>query len=467
MKPFVFKTLNNNSYLYSPVSKRFIPIPKYSYECFKKNAGINNDAFLQNLQHYGYLEEKRFNYDRTISENDIRNALANIPQIVFEVTTHCNFQCKYCCYGNCYETFTNRKDGILNFDSAKILLDYISNCCSSIHNDSYNTPLAISFYGGEPLLNIHLIEQIVEYSKSLNFHNRILKFSLTTNASFLAEHIKFLHDNDFALLVSLDGDSYTSQYRVLKDGTPSFDLVMNNLDLVKTRFPEYFKTIRFNSVFTNLSKTIGLFDFFYSRFGKGTTISPLHVSDGASESDVLKRMRNKELIDPNLIMSTYPDSFLELPIHKKIVQLLMYMTDSFYYNELSFIHSKDDLAIFPTHTCIPFTKRLFLTVDNKIISCEKVNRDNPWGFVTDSSVQLDYAYVANQFNNLISSYKNKCKNCAMEMLCNHCALTSVNSKDCPDFKSAELMEDIFSEIFTYIEDNPDILKMIYSNVILK
>lgn len=37
-----------------------------------------------------------------ISPNQILNNLANLPQLVFEVTDSCNLKCKYCAYGEFY-----------------------------------------------------------------------------------------------------------------------------------------------------------------------------------------------------------------------------------------------------------------------------------------------------------------------------------------------------------------------------
>ena len=172
MKPFVFVTHKKNYYLYSPVIKKFLIIPQKTYENYRLGK-IQEDPILRKFQHCGYLDENFKNYNRKIEASEIERNLVNIPQIVFEVTTHCNFSCKYCCFGENYQTFEGRRTGVLKFESAKLLLDYISELTLSNLNVASNTPLVISFYGGEPLLNISLIKKIVNYAKTLKFRNRI------------------------------------------------------------------------------------------------------------------------------------------------------------------------------------------------------------------------------------------------------------------------------------------------------
>lgn len=464
MKTFAFKTDNNNYYLYSPSLKKFIPIPENTYNAFISNSG--DDPILNVFKTSGYLTNRESLFSKKVNAHEIKCALANIPQIVFEVTTHCNFRCKYCCYGEYYETFAERKEGLLTFPVAKALLDKKSALTHSKHCSTFNSPLVLSFYGGEPLLNVKLIKDIVDYAKSLSFRGRPLRFSLTTNASLLAKNIDFLQENNFALLVSLDGDRENNSYRVFSDGRQSFDTVISNLKSVRSKYPEYFQSIRFNSVYTNLSDTENIFDFFSTNFNKATTLSPLHISDGEVEHpEVLYMRKSIKSVDADFYR-LFPESFLEIPMNKKVIQLLMYMTGSLYYDESSYIH-KDDIERFPTHTCVPFTKRLFLTVNNTIVPCEKVNRSTPLCKYSDGDFGFDYPKIADDFNAMVYKFENQCSNCAFKSLCNHCACTSTSSSLCPEFKSYKDSIPVFAEIFSYLEKNPSIPETIYRNIILK
>ena len=52
--------------------------------------------------------------------------------------------------------------------------------------------------------------------------HRKFSFSMTTNALLLHKYMDFLKDNDFYLLISLDGDKENNGYRVDKVNENSF-----------------------------------------------------------------------------------------------------------------------------------------------------------------------------------------------------------------------------------------------------
>jgi uncharacterized protein len=58
-----------------------------------------------------------------INKEHITFALANLHQLVFEVTDACNLKCKYCAYGEFYEDYDRRENKILPTDNAIRLLD--------------------------------------------------------------------------------------------------------------------------------------------------------------------------------------------------------------------------------------------------------------------------------------------------------------------------------------------------------
>lgn len=69
----------------------------------------------------------------------------------------------------------------------------------------------ISFYGGEPLLDFTLIRQVVSFLKS-NDHNRVIRFSVTTNGSLInADILDFFEKNKFTITLSFDGFAQNAQ----------------------------------------------------------------------------------------------------------------------------------------------------------------------------------------------------------------------------------------------------------------
>ena len=87
-----------------------------------------------------------------ITQEHILSNLANLPQLVFEVTDACNLKCKYCAYGEFYEDFDKREDKMLPVSKAIRLIEYLNQYWNSERNTSANSFMYISFYGGEPLM---------------------------------------------------------------------------------------------------------------------------------------------------------------------------------------------------------------------------------------------------------------------------------------------------------------------------
>ncbi|MCQ2305908.1 MAG: hypothetical protein MJZ97_13065 [Bacteroidales bacterium] len=99
--------------------------------------------------------------DTYITAEQIKSALANTPQITFEVTDACNLRCEYCAYGKLYADYDKREDKILPTKTAKLFIDYMAALWASPENHSIHNNLYVSFYGGEPLLNMPFIKEIV------------------------------------------------------------------------------------------------------------------------------------------------------------------------------------------------------------------------------------------------------------------------------------------------------------------
>ena len=210
-----------------------------------------------------------------ISSSTIESNLANLRQVVFEVTNACNLKCKYCAFGELYESCEDRGHKYLSIDKAKLLLDYLCHYWNSDNNTSPGSYTYVSFYGGEPLLNIRFIKEVVDYvKKELKCSCKKFIFSMTTNAVLLDKYMDFLVENDFDLLISLDGNKKNNGYRVYHSGKASFDTIFQNINELKEKYPEYFaKHINFNSVFHNLSTVKEVLDFFNENYKKVPSIS--------------------------------------------------------------------------------------------------------------------------------------------------------------------------------------------------
>ena len=113
--------------------------------------------------------------------------------VVLEVTHACNLACAYCFVRNYYP----EQGGMMTMETARRAIDMIPP----------GRPLSVGFFGGEPFLNWKLIQEVTAYVTDLATRRGVAKrLHATTNAILLDdERIRFLDENGFSLIVSLDG----------------------------------------------------------------------------------------------------------------------------------------------------------------------------------------------------------------------------------------------------------------------
>ena len=123
-----------------------------------------------------------------ITSEDVKRSLSNSPQLTFEITDACNLRCEYCGYGKSYSDYDERKSTRLSPQRAKVLLDYLSSLWRSELNISHNQNVYISFYGGEPLMNVPFIKEIISYVEELDCPSRSFTFDMVING-LLLDHL--------------------------------------------------------------------------------------------------------------------------------------------------------------------------------------------------------------------------------------------------------------------------------------
>ncbi len=136
------------------------------------------------------------------------------------LTTECNSQCSYC-YGEALQDWDDDQPGLeVDYSLPKKISYPISRLKRFCARDPY---CVLTFYGGEPLLCIDEIKQIIDV-----IHPTLLM--MQTNG-LLLDHLEPQYVNCFrTILVSIDGDeALTDFYR----GAGTFRKVMNNAKLIK------------------------------------------------------------------------------------------------------------------------------------------------------------------------------------------------------------------------------------------
>ncbi len=156
--------------------------------------------------------------------------------ITFIVTEDCNLRCKYC-----YITHkaSNKR---MNYETAKTFIDYIL-------SDRFKRDEAVilEFIGGEPFMEIQLIDEICDYFKLKaletdsdwywNYRISICTNGVNYSDAAIQQFIK-KNDGKLSLTITIDGTKEKHDLqRVFPDGEGSYDVISENMKLWIKQFP--------------------------------------------------------------------------------------------------------------------------------------------------------------------------------------------------------------------------------------
>lgn len=212
-------------------------------------------------------------------------------------TERCNFRCIYC-----YESF---RIGKMRPSVIRGLKNLIGQRFPELDF------LTLSWFGGEPLLAMDVIQEISEYVLSLSrIYPRVrYRGDITTNAYFITAAIfrKLLDWHVRSYQISFDGTKkFHDHRRVLANGTGTFDRLWANLRRMKA-FPDDFAvTVRLHLDRDNYSNASDFLAIFKSEFGKDSRftlyvrelsqlkdpkVCPLNVFTLHEAMDTIERVR--------------------------------------------------------------------------------------------------------------------------------------------------------------------------------
>jgi uncharacterized protein len=140
------------------------------------------------------------------------------------VTNDCNLACPYC--------YICKSKEIMSLATAQSVIDSMVFTCKIYDYDSIH----IKFGGGEPLLCMDLIKNVMDYAETVCQKNGIgISYGLITNATLMTKEIaQFLYNNKARVGVSLDGTRQTHNLtRPYENGRGSFDDVMAGIAILK------------------------------------------------------------------------------------------------------------------------------------------------------------------------------------------------------------------------------------------
>lgn len=227
---FIEKENGDGVILYNSFTSAMAEMDKQEFEEFNKSKENSfnhlDKEFIELLKSNGYIIEDDYSELDAI-ECTFHMAKYSNKHMLLTIapTEDCNFRCVYC-----YEK-SSIMPKYMDKVTADNIVSYVSNRVKDIK------ALSITWYGGEPLLSMDIIKYISENIIKLCDENNIdFKASIVTNGYLLnKENLETLIGcNVKRIQVTIDGNKEIhDKRRFLKGGTPTFDVIVNNLKLVK------------------------------------------------------------------------------------------------------------------------------------------------------------------------------------------------------------------------------------------
>lgn len=398
-----------------------------------------------------------------------------LEQVTLEVTEKCNFRCKYCIYNEDYNGDRNFGTADMSWATAKKSVDY------AIEHSAEN--IAITYYGGEPLIQFDLIKKCTDYARKIGIEKN-LSFSLTSNMTLLTKEMAeyFAGIPQFNVVASVDGaEKYHNKTRVYTGNKPSFDDTMRGLKLLAEAFKDtnkpisinnvivppysfemfseinnFYKNIDFLSEQTNISITYatpGTYD--ASKDYLPYNMNPKYLVNG--EYDPLTKWQYMQVLEHGLSYSSTKDIYTQSMINflrtvhtHRIGDIPMLKTDN------------------PNGCCVPGSRRLYVQTNGDLLICERIG-SSP--IVGNINTGVDNKLVKEMYiDKYITDSYEDCSKCWAFNLCPVCYAKNYNDrgldKDAKRLTCETGRKGCFNQLsiyFSLLEKKPNLMK-IYDEV---
>lgn len=453
LNPFIhlFET-GASYYLFDVNTDTIIKLPENVYKYLKTRDGLSKDVetYLKALYENGFLKSKRVIESRHPATEYLPFYYdSKLSFLILQVTQNCNLRCEYCVYSGNYKT-RGHKVKRMSLEMAKKGIDYL-------HEHSRDSSrIIIGFYGGEPLLEINLIKECVEYIEKL-FSGKRVVYTMTTNATLLKEPIvEFLVNKNFDLTISLDGPQnvHDKSRRFAKNNESSFGIIINNLEYIKTRYPEFYKNnLSFNAVFTMddgfdcINNFFGVEDLFEDMYITSGVVSDCFIKEerqiGKKELEYVEQVKYEQFK-----VMLYQLGELEEKYTSKIISNELHNIIRERFSKIEYRRKELPDKWHHGGPCIVGVNRLFLNADGDFYPCEKVCEGLEEVKIGNINTGIDIK-KAEQVLNIERLNEEKCHDCWAYQYCNICAVRFGESEDMLEKKCNELRRYVEGKLKDY------------------
>jgi uncharacterized protein len=196
-----------------PVKEAVIAALKDKYDINELEEALED---INELIGEGLLYSEDYYEDIALKDN----SKSFVKALCLNIVHDCNLRCKYC-FADEGEYKGKRK--FMSAEVGKRAIDYVIKASGPRKN------IEVDLFGGEPLMAMNTIKEIVEYAKEVEKnHNKNIRFTMTTNATLLNDEImEYIDKNMGNIVLSIDGrKSVNDSVRVRVDGGGSYDNIL-------------------------------------------------------------------------------------------------------------------------------------------------------------------------------------------------------------------------------------------------
>ena len=195
--------------------KAFTPQESAFYDDADVSVKQEIEADLEELEREGALNAKP-------QVSSYKKNAKEIKALCLHVCHDCNLNCAYCFAGG--GTYNTERD-YMSPEVGKKSVDFL------LANSGERKNLEIDFFGGEPLMNMRTVKEVVDYgnAEAAKIGKRI-SFTMTTNCLLLNdENIAYLNETMDNVVLSIDGrECVHNATRKSRNGKDCYNIILEN-----------------------------------------------------------------------------------------------------------------------------------------------------------------------------------------------------------------------------------------------
>lgn len=377
----------------------------------------------------------------------------NLQHLVLTLTENCNLRCHYCLHGASLDWVRSHGKKTMTVDTAlKATRYFMERCCRE------EIP-AVSFYGGEALLQMELIQAVVKEVRS-HPQGETAHLVIDTNGVLLDEAvINFVVENKMHLQVSLDGPrKYHDRQRTDGRGEGTYDRILQALDRLLEKDPTATERLSFICTVAPPVNLIELDEYFgdfplYKKFGIHSHPNlQVNLANLNGQQWPATMAEIKDLSDQ--LGSLREFYFQEItggrrdelgPVVKSLVEPSLFR-----------LHHRSKAPISEYYTpggnCRPGVRKLHATADGRLQPCERTGDFLELGRVEGG---IEAAAVQNLQTGFFAAVEEKCADCWALRLCGVCyAVWAEHGDDSPQ---SMIPDSVCNSVRTNVEQDLKLL----------